>query len=333
MHADQDHPSRRPELDGVRGVAIALVLFGHGAATWHVSPFASAGVTLFFVLSGYLITGVLVRERDRTGRVELGRFYLRRLTRLAPPLLAMVVVIALWDRAQLTAVASALTWTANYVDLVSEGTVGPFGHTWSLGVEEQFYLLWPVVLLVLLRTKRPARAAGIVLGVLLVWRVGHTVAGNYRYGYLALETAGSAIIAGCVVALRPSLRLPGWAVPASLAAIAVVSAGASVLGDQAWMIVPLLVTIPCAALVAAAGSAPWLAWRPLVFLGIVSYSLYLWHDPVSRVLFDDGLNPVGVVAGIVVGLVAYLVVELPVMRWRSRARVRQPDPVAPGAAV
>ena len=150
---------RRPDLDGVRGVAIALVLTGHAVA----GPVAASGVTLFFGLSGYLITGLLLRERARTGSVNLRRFYWRRLTRLGPPLLLAVVVVGLVKLAAgglaTSTVLAPLTWTTNYVQLLGREVL-LLGHTWSLAVEEQFYLLWPLAFLVLIPRRRPAVRTG-----------------------------------------------------------------------------------------------------------------------------------------------------------------------------
>lgn len=307
---------RQPELDGVRGVAILLVLFGHAGANHHVGSFAALGVTLFFVLSGYLITGILLAEHERHERIRLRHFYARRLTRLGPPLLVMLVVTGLVMRPGWAPWLSAATWTSNYASLAGVD-ITPYGHTWSLAVEEQFYLAWPLLLLGLLRSRRAMVGALALLVGLLVWRFDRYATGHLFYGYGALETAGSAIIAGCVVALA-RVRLSamwGW-VSAVLALL--VTCGSVVAGGLAWLVLPLVVTPIAGLFVASSGSLRWLTWRPLTFAGVVSYSVYLWHEPLSH-LISGGWSVVGVLAGAVVGLAAHYAVERPVMRRRARA--------------
>lgn len=314
---------RRPELDGVRGLAILLVLFGHAGANHGVGAFAATGVTLFFVLSGYLITGILLAEHERPRRIRLRHFYARRLTRLGPPLLLMLVVTGLVMRPGWAPWLSAATWSANYASLAGVDLI-PYGHTWSLAVEEQFYLAWPLLLLVLLRSRRAITLAVALLVALLVWRFNRVAAGDLLYAYGALETAGSAVVAGCVVALV-RLRLSamwGWV---GLGLMLAMTAGAVVAGGLAWMVLPLAATLPAAILVGSAGSLRWLTWRPLTFAGVVSYSVYLWHEPLSH-LVSDGWSPQGVGVGAVVGLVAYFLVERPVMQLRARGRDETPRP-------
>ena len=302
---------RRPALDGLRGVAILLVLIGHAGSAHHIGALAASGVTLFFGLSGYLITGILRDEYQRTGGIDLRRFYARRLTRLAPPLLVMLAVICLVSWPGWGAVLSAATWTANYTQFFGIDLT-PLGHTWSLGVEEQFYLLWPLALLLLLPRGRTLRWTLWVTVALTAWRAFADAEGAYLYAYGALETAGSAILAGAVVALA-GWRLRGmWAV-VGLGGLVAVAGFAAMAGGSWWLVVPLLVTPFVALMLLAAESTSWLAWRPLVACGVASYSLYLWHEPGSF-LISGGLTVFGVACGTVLGVVAYFVVEAPVMR-------------------
>ena len=143
----------RPELDGLRALAVVLVMGSH----FNLPGFSSGGfvgVTLFFVLSGYLITSVLVAERHAIGSVSLRRFYLRRAARLLPALAVLLVVVGgslvAMDAAGVAAagVTSAALYVSNLAVAAGVNT-GPLEHTWSLAIEEQFYLVWPAVLLAL----------------------------------------------------------------------------------------------------------------------------------------------------------------------------------------
>ena len=320
---------RRAELDGVRGIAILLVLVGH--TNDGLGPLAAAGVALFFTLSGYLITGILLSERERHGFLNLRRFYLRRATRLAPPLLAMLLVMAPLMGSSWTEVLGPATWTANYTRLL--GVETGFGHTWSLGVEEQFYIVWPVLLLLLTRLRKPAAALLGLVGVLTVWRLLLTFNGHSDYAYMSLETAGVSILAGCLIALA-GVHLRGREAIKALVLLVVVASAAVMLdgGLLVWHLTPVLTTPAAAALIAAARGATWLTWRPLVFCGVASYSVYLWHVPVSWLV---GKEPAGVVIGAMAGLLAWAAVERPLMAWRAReherlkpARADAPAPTA-----
>lgn len=309
---------RRPELDGVRGIAIVLVLVGHALAPHRFGTLAAAGVTLFFVLSGYLITGLLVDEHERTGTINVRRFYWRRFTRLAPPLAVMLAMTAPLLRPGPGAWLPAATWTANYAYLAGADTA-PYGHTWSLGVEEQFYLVWPLALLALLAgdRRRVVSVAGWACAVLFAWRLALIAAGDLLYAYEAFEAAAQPVLLGAVVALCR------WRTPAALGVIGAAGVVAPALavslwiGNPWWLTVPVLATPGAALLVAAAGACPWLTWRPLAAAGVASYSLYLWHEPISHLVSGE-LAIVGVAAGSAVGLVAYRYFEDPLMQKRAR---------------
>ena len=225
--------SRVPGLDGVRAVAVLLVVSSHTALTPLLNPGGSFGVTVFFVLSGYLITGLLLAEFRRNGRIDLRRFWLRRALRLLPALWVMLTVISLLARHERwlswrqlrSAVGPGLFY---YADYVPAAQLYLFGHTWSLAVEEQFYVLWPLVIIglgIAARRRRWILGSALVAltAVGIAWRLH--VGGNpeNRAGYDAavrhLDTCGFALVAGAVLATMPlarpgrAPRIPGW-VPA-----------------------------------------------------------------------------------------------------------------------
>src|SRR6266850_1129470 len=203
---------RIPSLDGLRAISIGLVVFGHlcgttgflvsqSAALW--LGFADLGVRLFFVISGFLITRLLVDESEHTGRIDVGRFYLRRALRICPPYYALIIVLLVLDFERLLTLAPgdllhALTYTTNYQARPSWN----IGHAWSLAVEEQFYLLWPVLVALFGRVGGLRLALGCIAAApffrLALWVA--MPAGRPRLG-MHFETAADAIAVGCVLAL------------------------------------------------------------------------------------------------------------------------------------
>lgn len=219
---------RVPALDGLRAVAVAAVLAFHGGMPGASGGFL--GVDAFFVLSGYLITSLLLAESARTGRVDLAAFWGRRARRLLPALLLVVVAVAVGARVLLPPEelrllrgdgAAALLYVANWrmIDRGSDyfaqtAAPSPLEHTWSLGIEEQFYLLWPLVLVALLRSTRPRRA-GLRLLVLLclAGAVASTAALAATYAaedpgraYYGTDTRGASILVGAALAGLLALR-------------------------------------------------------------------------------------------------------------------------------
>jgi peptidoglycan/LPS O-acetylase OafA/YrhL len=284
--------ARNQTIDGLRAFAVAAVIGVHILGRFF--PGGGLGVDLFFVISGYVITAGLKREFDRTGTVTVSGFYLRRIRRLWPALWAMVAVTAVVGplvgqpagREAALAIASVMNWARAY-ELVSPHHA--LGHTWSLAVEEQFYLLWAPLLLVLLHRQRlgvPTLVTTIVAASL--WRAYilsfHTSFSD-AYAYNALDCRIGSMLLGCLIAFRPALapvwlrRL--WMVPAAgLAALVL-------LGEMPFA--PMLIYDTVALL------SGWLVWvaidpttslrrimsNPVVqWAGLRSYSLYLWQSPM-----------------------------------------------------
>ncbi len=291
-----------PALDGLRAVAILAVIAQHagvpGILGYH-------GVTLFFVISGYLITRILLAEHDRSGSIDLRRFYARRFARLGPALVVVVAASVLWLTLTGTPISSywggivgSLTYTTDLIQaLFGNGNVGPyFQWSWSLGVEELFYLIWPISLLLLAKWHRFwASAVLLVAGVIACWVLRAFLifdgAAHNRF-YFAPDTNADALMLGTLLALvlvrwphSRALRIAGRIVgPISLLALLL-------LIRPHWG--PILSQIDGGgfgqAALASVGIVFWMAtsprgftatalsWRPLVLIGKMSYGLYLWN--------------------------------------------------------
>jgi peptidoglycan/LPS O-acetylase OafA/YrhL len=260
---------RRPGLDGVRGFAVLLVLALH----WWPATFPGGylGVDLFFVLSGFLITRLLIEEAERTGRVDLRRFYLRRAARLMPALAVLLLVCA-----AVPSVWMVAAYGANWARIDGHLIGGPLEHTWSLAIEEQFYLLWPVCFLAVKRLQRPVLLLGGLVVLVMFHRVGTTDADWAVNGF---DTRADGLLVGCAVAFTiPVLaRWGGWTRLAVASVAALV--GMTVAGFEAHRYGYTLVALLCVPLVLGGLTHP--TFGVLRWMGRLSYSLYLWHYPVT----------------------------------------------------
>jgi peptidoglycan/LPS O-acetylase OafA/YrhL len=326
--------SRRIDgLDLLRGIAIGLVMLRHA---WP-GPFAGAGVVgvvMFFALSGYLITGLLVDELDRTGRVDLGRFYRRRARRLVPALLLLVagvVVVTLLldplhDRGELARTALvALTWTGNLPFGPLDGTSDTTFHLWTLATEEQFYLLWPAMLAFAFargRTPLAVLVAGAACigacGLTLVW-----LAEAPDLAYVLPTSWAVCFVIGAAARIhqhRPALAvLPGAAVPLALSGLAVLSV-IPLRGHASTYLAggPVIATLTAVLLLSwrtwAEVSTP--ALRGLVWLGTVSYAAYLWNYPLTLWLrpYVDHAGPLAAGLTLLIAALSWRLVERPFAR-------------------
>jgi peptidoglycan/LPS O-acetylase OafA/YrhL len=264
-------------LDGLRAVAIAMVVAYHVDQT--VVPAGYWGVIVFFVLSGYLITRSLCAEMDRSGRVDLGSFYLKRGLRLFPPLLVVSLVVLAtgthWSR-----VVPALGFYANYARI--EGVdLGPLTHTWFLAVTAHFYLLWPLVMRTL-PARRRARVVGLLALAAIAWRVAAMGVMSPGWVYNATDTNAAAILAGCYLGVtRPRpWRLAGWSIPALLLLMLLPVFGED--GPAFFWGVFVALALGVVAIQHAVARPAWLETRLLVWLGTISYGIYLWHYVLLR---------------------------------------------------
>lgn len=308
----------KPALDGLRGAAILGVLVFHTGQL----PGGFLGVDLFFVLSGYLITGLLLREVASTGRVSLVAFWGRRARRLMPALVTMLVVVTLvvWASASADLVRSTLAdgpWVQAQVmnwHLLAEsasywdrfGAERVFEHLWSIAVEEQFYVVWPLVVLLVARRGRSTVAvvSWIAVGVSaasLVLMIALADPADPTRVYIGTDTRAFSLLLGAVVAAEPVrhaiVRLVGRAAGVVAAALAIGIAATWVLvsGVEAPFLFAgglFVHSAAAAVLIALCAEAPGLrvarafSWRPLRYVGLVSYSVYLWHWPVIVLLAE-----------------------------------------------
>jgi peptidoglycan/LPS O-acetylase OafA/YrhL len=354
----------QPALDGLRGVAVTAVLVYHlgGRARSTVAHGGFLGVDVFFVLSGYLITTLLLDERFATGSIRLGRFWARRARRLLPGIVVLLVLIALLARFAYPDALRALvrddvlyvlTYSQNWHLSVWHGSgSSPLGPIWSLSVEEQFYFLWPIAVgLIVAMTGRNRRRLFAVMVVLFV-AGGFWTAARFADGgtlvYFATDTRAVDLFAGAALAAlgigttlilgeRTRRRLDGIAV-VLLVAVLVTLASAQL--ESAWFAGGFVVLSVAVASVIAAAVQPTgvvrtvLAVPPLVAVGKISYGLYLFHFPVYAWVGQWDQGPVvrhlaGMLIAGVLATASYFAIEMPVRRRRWPAKTV----VAAGALV
>jgi len=356
MGADRSSGIRIPSLDGMRAVAIGLVLLAHlggtrgfplSAAQAEIVGTGALGVRVFFVLSGFLITGLLLTEMERTGTIRIGTFYLRRVLRICPAYYGYLACVALLGACGMVTLRSgdllhALTYTANY----HPDHAWIVGHAWSLAVEEQFYLLWPITLVALGRS-RGLHVALAVLCVVPAVRLAEwygTPAAHVGVGY-TFETVADALAAGGLLAgMRERLWATAWyrriLTPAGIAIVAVgilVIAAQDRPRMQALVGAPL-VNLGIAAMIdyfvrTPAGAVGRVLNRaPLRRVGVLSYSLYLWQQPFLDARSEAWWTtfPVSLVLVACCALASYRLVEVPALALRRRLERRQR--VTPSAA-
>ncbi|MCM3629179.1 acetyltransferase [Paenibacillus glycanilyticus] len=315
-----------PGLDGVRAIAVIAVIAYHFG--WPVASGGLLGVGVFFVLSGYLITDLLLEERRSTGRIHFRRFWIRRSLRLLPAmllmLLAITVYLALADRGRLSDICgemlSALTYTSNWYLIYRQvsyfesfGPLSPIGHLWSLAVEEQFYLVWPLLLWGMIRFI-PFPTRGKLAVVTLTAAAASLIAMAFLYVpgtdpsrvYYGTDTRAFGLFIGAAFAIFiPSRKL---AEPLGRRSVVLDAIGAIGLCISLLMITSvdkyddslyrggMFVLSMAAGLVIVASASPFsligklLSWKPLRWIGIRSYGIYLWHYPV-QVLMSSSKGP------------------------------------------
>jgi peptidoglycan/LPS O-acetylase OafA/YrhL len=326
----------RPDIDGLRALSVLAVIFFHAEVPGFTGGYV--GVDVFFVISGYLITQLLMGRSERSLSGRLGEFYVRRCRRILPALIAMLLVstaVACWLflPGDLTRFGKYLTFTSGlisnlavwrdggYFDL--DSPFSPLLHLWSIAVEEQFYLAFPLMFLASGRASnrgRVALIAGAALAsfALCVWASYDHPKANF---FLAPPRAWELLL-GSLVALGLGRRLLVHPARDVLAAAALLALVACVTWYDDGMRYPgVYAAVPCvsaAVLIATATKSPshvgrWLSARPLVFTGLISYSLYLWHLPVLAFAGYYHILPLDAAQLVVLLLFIYL---LSAASWR-----------------
>ncbi|MGB3736199.1 MAG: acyltransferase [Ilumatobacter sp.] len=384
--ATSDHSTRavwghRPALDGLRTVAVYLVVLFHAAIPW--LPGGFVGVDVFFVLSGYLVTNVLLNEWSNHGRIDLRRFYARRIRRLLPAAIVVIVVTAalstlvvsrLTRQALVGDAQASLLYVANWnflrdaTDYFAEGSEqSPFLHFWSLAIEEQFYFVFPALLIVLLRfARRRPEALQIGITVLLVASLAAQILiadEDPLRAYYGTDTRIYQMLAGSLLAIFETSRRTRsvisssslgdssfdrtdrrWADIVTLLALIALFATASDLVTWSPSLRGIVATVLALSLIVQVQAAPEssiasvLSSRPMTYLGRISYGTYLWHWPAIVLLapvYDAGpYELAGVVVVMSTGLSAlsHRFLEMPVRKAKPLDR-RPRRVVAGGLAV
>ena len=331
---------RLPALDGLRGIAVLLVVLSH-VSSYQAEQSGPTGVSIFFVLSGFLITSLLLAERDRRSRVDLAAFYTRRALRLFPALVLLVaatpVVLWLADDPRLGQVAGGLLTALFYVQDFASGTGHPgvLGHAWSLAVEEQFYLIWPLALAAIAlttraRPRRFAAAVSLLAGLALVWHVVDVLAASLDWTSFGPDANAVFLLVGCALAAQRRagrrLTLPGWAASVALALVLVGPLLLTHVEAGHWRIQALLIFPVCLAglpLVMGAAGLPVLALPVLRWFGTISYGLYLWNWLlISLEPSGHGLGSLqrlaAAVASVGAAAASWYLMEKPILRLKHR---------------
>jgi len=352
--------SYRPALDGLRAVAVLAVFAYH--LDWSWAPGGFLGVDAFFVLSGYLITSLLLVEHGTAGRIDLGAFWARRARRLLPALLLLLSVISAWavigvDPERLDSLRgdglATLLYSANW-HLVRSGqsyfdlfhAPSPLRHTWSLAIEEQFYLVWPLIVAITLmigRRRKWMLATVSLLGVVAsvaVMAVLYDAADPSR-AYYGTDARAHSLLVGVLLALVLARFVPGGRVTSAVQVL-----GTLGMAGVGWAIATvgdrdagyyhggsLLFAVAVAGVIAASvgeGRSPLttvLSLRGLRWIGTISYGVYLWHWPAQVVLTPrrvgvDGvaLDVVKIAATFAVSVASYYLLERPIRHGRVASR-------------
>lgn len=330
----------RPALDGLRGVAVLAVMIFHAAPPYLRGGWI--GVDIFFTLSGYLITSLLLDEHRQQGRISLPAFYARRALRLLPALfLLLATYLVLTFNLRVAAVV--LLYSANWtLALGWPIDLGALQHTWSLSIEEQFYLLWPLCLIGLLRLRLAPRTLARVIftGALLLAGYSALVflcTGSQGRVYHGLDTRADALMIGCALAswlaagsdFRRLTHLAHYGVRLALGLLLGLMVSTSYSAEFMYLGGLLAVAVAVACLIFYVTLYPGtviteaLEIRPLVWIGRVSYGLYLWHF----LIFDMVKLPAARFSVLVtvhfaltfaIAALSYYVIERPALKLKTR---------------
>ncbi|SDU25578.1 Peptidoglycan/LPS O-acetylase OafA/YrhL, contains acyltransferase and SGNH-hydrolase domains [Pseudomonas pohangensis] len=357
--------SLKLEIQGLRAVAVLLVLI------FHVWPSALTGgyvgVDVFFVISGYLITGLLLREARRSGTISLLDFYARRVRRLLPASTLVIVAVAsavtMLPKVQWADTAKEVLASTFYVQnwwlagqavdyLAQDNALSLLRHYWSLSVEEQYYIIWPLFFLVVTgifkaARRRPSLVFGVIIALIAATSLAYSVyltEANPGLAYFATTTrAWELAIGGLLAVLLPRYQAARMALAPVYGWIGLLAIGfASVRFDEGTSFpgyAALLPTVGAVLVIAAGRSESWwssyglLASRPMQHIGDISYSLYLWHWPIVVLYRLQSDGDLGIPGGLMVLAISWLLAHLTKVfvedpfrdkSWRRLASLNQP---------
>lgn len=314
---------RIPSLDGLRAISISLVVVGHlskaGTVPRFLANYAGTGVRIFFVISGYLITAILLDEHAQTSTINLRQFYICRAWRILPAAGAFMLFafVMYWHALRWYDIGAMLLYVANF-DGARPWMVA---HLWSLGVEEQFYFLWPSVL-----RKWYRQSVAILLGVIVIAPIYSAACYHFKVpggGYGTFPAVADNLAIGCLLAIFGS-RIPKirpWAAFAMLLAVLLIpNYPANSPTRTLLMLFVLWPILHCsiAGLVLHVIQSPYrvLNIAPVMWLGRISYSLYLWQEPF---FFNPSRQPTyKLVVCVGLACLSYYLVEQPALRLRDR---------------
>jgi peptidoglycan/LPS O-acetylase OafA/YrhL len=331
-----------PSLNGIRAIAALMVVLGHSGIA---SSNGGTGVLIFFVLSGFLITWLLLKEYEKSGTISLRKFYSRRALRIFPAFYSYWFFYIAYLRIRHFPIdwgisISSFVYVANYYQAFMGKTNGALVHTWSLGVEEQFYLLWPAAFLIFCRNRprMPHMLMAVILGVwvhrllLLPWA-------SEEYIYEAFDTRMDHLLIGCLLAVvlrsewRPAVwralsnRMAGSAALILLAGLSIFSHYRPAFRDSVEFIVePILAAcLIVFAMAHASDYCRFLNWNWMAYLGRISYGIYLYHmfmaGVARRIAAMFGLAPqiwLSVGVTVLAASLSYFLIE----RWFLMLKAR-----------
>ena len=314
---------RIPSLDGLRAISVSLVLIGHlarsGRTPHFMEVYAYSGVSMFFVISGYLITTILLSEHVRTGTISLREFYIRRAYRILPAAGAFMTfaTVMYWHEMRWVDIGAMLLYLVNY----DAGAPWMIGHLWSLGVEEQFYILWPSAL-----RKWYRRRVFILFAVIATTPIFCALCYHSRVlggGGDTFPAVANILATGCLLAIYAT-RIPKispWGALAMLAAVLLIPYFPAISPLRTlfrlFLLNPIANFSMAGLLLHAVRARYWfLNVAPIVWLGQVSYSLYLWQQPFFFAPVGQPAYKLGL--GVLIACLSYYLVEKPVLALREK---------------
>ncbi len=332
-----------PGLDGIRAISVLAVIVSHAGAI----PLGGLAVNTFFVLSGFLISWLLLNEWNKSSDISLRKFYLRRTLRIFPAYYFFIIVtitadLVLGSEEIKPAILPALTYTMNYFNVFYDHPPLSVGHTWSLAIEEQFYLIWPALLLIVLRVNNKLLIPMLMMIILccVAWRSFAYAYFEFgtSYVYNAFETRVDSLAIGCLLAVllqNQSIQklvdkgatMPVLSVLAFVLVVWFHTSGTFYYRyTVGYTVSSLLTAFLLTQLMALSTYGIWrfLEYSPIRYIGIISYPIYLWHGRCLELTEKIGISGVwfkvliGALICVVVASCSYFLIEKPFLKLKQR---------------